>query len=265
MKKISKNNKYTILALDHRGSFRKMLGTSNKKKITQTKKEILETIGQKASAIILDPIYGKKLAKQTKKPILFCLEKSGYRHIKKMRKTQLQPNWNAGKAKKLGASAIKLNLQHNPKANRRIINHNKKIVEKAGKQCKKLKLPFLLEIITYPISKKFNKEEAIIQSIKEFKKPKYNVKIFKLQYPGSIKACKKITQTLGKKPWVLLSAGKTMKTFAKELKTAIKAGCKGFTAGRAIWQKGIKARNKKEWFEKKGVKNINKLIKIVKK
>jgi tagatose 1,6-diphosphate aldolase len=265
MKKLNLHGKYCILALDQRTSFAKMLGTKNKNKIISAKKEIIQTIGRKASAILLDPIYCRRLAKHTKKPVLFCTEKSGYRKTGKARKTELIKGFNAAKAKKLGASAIKLNLQYNPETNTNILRYQQGIVRRIGRDCRKNRILFLLEIIAYPIAAKFDRITETLQSVNEFKKKEYNVSIFKLEYPGSKEGCRKITKMLGRKPWVLLSAGKPMKTFAKELKTAMKTGCSGFLAGRAIWQDGLKIRNdskRQEWFAKQGVKHINRLINI---
>lgn len=265
MRKLSMHGKYLMLALDQRTSFAKMLGTKNRKKIISAKKEIIQTIGRKASAILLDPIYCKKLVKYSNKPVLFCMEKSRHRTIGKARKTELQKGFGVSAAKKIGASAIKLNLQYNPAVNTAILRYQQSIVQKIGNDCRKNRIPFLLEIINYPIDSKFDRTEATIQSINEFRKKEYNVAIFKLEYPGSSAGCRQITQMLGKTPWVLLSAGKPMKIFAKELQNAMKNGCSGFLAGRAIWQDGLKIRNdarRLEWFGKQGVKNINRLVNI---
>ncbi len=266
MRKLSIHGKYLMLALDQRTSFAKMLGTNNKEKIISAKKEIIETIGRKASAILLDPIYCKKLVKYSDKPVLFCMEKSGHKTIGRARKTELIAGFNTAAAKKLGASAVKLNLQYNPDVNTTILRYQQAIVRKIGDDCKKNRIPFLLEIIIYPIDRRFDRIKATIQSVNEFRKKEYNVSIFKLEYPGSSTGCRKITQMLDKKPWVLLSAGKPMNVFANELKIAMKTGCSGFLAGRAIWQDGLKIRNnekRSEWFEKSGVKHINRLVHIV--
>lgn len=265
MKKLSMRGRYLMLALDQRISFAKMLRTKNRKKIISVKKEIIETIGRRASAILLDPIYCKKLVRYANKPVLFCMEKSGHKTIGRARKTELQKGFGVKAAKKLGASAIKLNLQYNPHISTKILRWQQAIAKKTGNDCKKNRIPFLLEIIIYPIDSKFNRTEETLQSINEFKKKEYNVSIFKLEYPGSNAGCRQITQMLGKKPWVLLSAGKQIDTFAQELRTAMKNGCSGFLAGRAIWQDGLKIRNdtkRREWFIQKGVKNINRLVNI---
>lgn len=265
MRKLHVKGKYFMLALDQRGSFKRMLKSSDTKKIVLAKKDIIETIGKYSSAILLDPVYGKGLAKFVKKPLLFCMEKSGYDKVKGYRKTQLQPNWSVRDAKKSGAQAIKLNLFYNPDAPSNILKHQKKIALKVGESCKSHKLPFLLELLTYSPKKRYDKGKAIVESVIEFKKSIYNVAVFKLEYPGNLKTCKQITKILGKRPWILLSAGKPMKTFSSGLKVAMRGGCKGFLAGRAIWQKGLKMKNKREWFEKKGAKNIKRLINIIRK
>ena len=41
---------------------------------------------------------------------------------------------------------------------------------------------------------------------------------------------------LGDTPWIILTRGDTFDKFTAELEDAIKAGAKGFLAGRALWQ-----------------------------
>ena len=265
--------KYTILALDQRGSFlraySKTLGKkATKKQIREAKARIIKSIGKYPSAILLDPIYSLSLAKTVPKGLLFCVEKSGYIEKPKGRKTILQPNWGVEKAVKKGADAVKINILYNPDASKEIKDYQKRLAEKIGKQCKKHNTPYLLEFVIYPLGKDFKKKlpKLILKSAKEFSKKKYNADILKIPYPGNLKTCKEITKSV-KQPWVLLTAGIPFNTFAKQLKIAKKGGCSGFTAGRAIWQDALKIKSikkQKDWLNKKGVKNIKTLLRIMK-
>jgi len=156
---------------------------------------------------------------------------------------------------------------YNPEASKEIKDYQKKIAEKIGKQCKNQDIPYLLELVIYPVKEDFKKKlpNLILKSAKEFSKNKYNAAILKIPYPGNLKTCKEITKSI-KQPWVLLTAGIPFKEFAKQLKIAKKGGCSGFTAGRAIWQEALKIKSIKkqnDWLNTKGVKNIKTLLRIM--
>jgi len=273
LKKLQNNQgKFTMLALDQRGSFvraySETLGKkATKKQVTELKKKIIQTVGKYPSAILLDPIYSLSIAKLVPRALLFCVEKSGYVEHPEGRKTQLQPNWNVKKAIQKGADAIKINIFYNPEAPKNIRNHQEKIAEKIGKDCKKYNIPYLLEFVVYPLGKDFKKKlpRLVLKSAKEFTKKKYNAAVLKIQYPGNLKTCKKITKSI-RQPWVLLTAGIPFDVFAKQLKIAKKGGCSGFMAGRAVWQDVLKIKSikkQKHWLNTKGVKNIKTLLRIM--
>ncbi len=272
-----KQGHYTMLALDQRGSFvrayTETLGKKPaKKQVTEAKKRIIQAIGKYPSAILLDPIYGLPLAKLVPKALLFCVEKSGYVEHPQGRKSKLQPNWGVKQAIKKGAVAVKINILYNPEAAKDVVKHQQKIAEKIGKECKKHNVPYLLEFVVYPLkhpgdSPEFAKKlpNLVLKSAKEFSKKKYNAAILKLQYPGNLKTCKKITKSI-KQPWILLTAGIPFKEFAEKLKIAKKGGCSGFLAGRAVWQDALKIKSIKkqnDWLKTKGVKNIKTLLRIM--
>ncbi len=269
--------KFNMLAVDQRTSFKEMLKKANKKVskklITEVKKEIIEALVKDCGAVLIDPVYCLKLTDLVKKnaSLLIALEKSPAKKTKKGIITKLC--FSAAKAKKLGADAVKLNLHFNPACNKKILKNQKKIVAKVGNDCKKYKIPFLLEVIVYPLDKKgfkFRKPLFILDAVKEFSKKEYNVKILKLQFPFEISKegadfCKLITK-LAKVPWVLLTAGVDINIFAKQLKIAMKNGCKGFLAGRAVWKDALKIKDKKsriKWLNTKGLSNLKKINQIV--
>ena len=267
-----KQGHYTMLALDQRGSFvrayTETLGKKpTKKQITEAKKRIIKAIGKYPSAILLDPIYCLPLAKLVPKALLFCVEKSGYVERPKGRKSKLQPNWGVKQAIKKGAVAVKINILYNPEASKDVVKHQQKLAEKIGKECKKHNIPYLLEFVVYPVKGNFKKKlpDLVYRSAKEFSKKKYNAAILKLQYPGNLATCKKITKNI-KQPWILLTAGIPFNDFAKKLKIAKKGGCSGFLAGRAVWQEALKIKSpakQTKWLKTKGVANIKKIKRIM--
>ena len=276
VKLANKKGSFNMLAVDQRGSFVAMLkenhASVNPALVKDVKKDIIEVLSPHASAVLIDPVYSLKLAPLVKEnsALLFCLEKSGAKSVKGGLLTELQRNFSVAKAKKLGADAVKLNLHYNPLAAKKIVAHQQRIVKNIGKECKKQRIPFLLEIIVYPLFTSmqefaYQKPLLILRSVKEFSQKEYNVDILKLQFPCDLEYvrqfkkfrkdkpalfskkdcayfCRLITK-LSKIPWVLLSAGVHIEVFKEQLKIAMKNGCSGFLAGRAVWKNALSYRD----------------------
>lgn len=278
-----KDGKYfRMLALDQRGSFEKALRKKHsrvtKKLVSDTKKEIADILSPLSSAVLIDPIYSTKLKKDLKVPFLFCLEKSGTKNTKFGKLTELQKGFSVKKAKDLGADAVKLNLAFSHDASGVVQEKQKALVKKVSKDCKKYKIPFLLELIIYPWDNDpiFNKRKPylIIRAVAEFAKKEYNVDILKLQFPCDLDLFSKnecmdfcrMIDCFSRVPWVLLTAGVDIDTFSEQLKIAMKCGCSGFLAGRAVWQDVLKYKSKnsrQKWLENQGIKNLKRINRIV--
>ena len=70
--------------------------------------------------------------------------------------------------------------------------------------------------------------------------------VFKLEYPGNLENAKEITKILGETPWILLTRGANFEEFCEQLKISAEGGCKGFLAGRSLWQEFPKIMDQKE-------------------
>src|SRR3989344_6575374 len=110
------HGKYLMLALDHRGSFRKYVNPGHPEAATdedliQTKAMIIESVQDQFSGLLIDLDWGLPGYKNKNKPYLLPLEKSGYTDKKGDRITDL--GYSAKKIKSLGASGAKLLLYFN--------------------------------------------------------------------------------------------------------------------------------------------------------
>lgn len=246
-------NKFLMLALDHRSSFKKMFAdypeAEKKEAMIETKKKIIAGVKNDASGLLLDPVYGYEAYKRLKinLPHLICLEKSGYEKSVQGAKTIIQ--YKAEQLKILGASGVKLLLPFNPESE--TASYQLGVAEKALRDAKQNDLPFFLEIIIEPEKEK---EKLLLSAIKLFLEKKLNPDVFKLEYPGSLDLCRQITKQLDKTPWILLSRGASFDVFKHYLKEAISVGCTGFLVGRALWQEiGILKELEKEKFIQKTI------------
>jgi len=240
----TKQGKYLMLALDHRASFLKFLNPQKPEAVTQqqaieAKRKIIEPIINIFSGILIDPDYGlpayKQLFKdkQTYPPYLLCIEKSGCREDKTGKYTELE--YTAKNLRSWGASGVKLLLHFNPLL--KSAEHQLKTGKKAIEDAHNNNLPVFLEIVTYESgSEKIGRSNLVLKSLEMFIANNIIPDVWKLEYPGNIQTCQKITQIVGQVPWILLTRGEKYPIFKQQLQDAVSAGAKGFLAGRALWQ-----------------------------
>ena len=237
LKKFTKQNKFLMLALDHRSSFKKIVNPenpeeANKEEIVSLKGQIINAVAGQASGILIDPVYGYEAQKVivSDLPYLLCIEKTGYERGDTGAKTIIQ--YKAEQFKILGASGVKLLLPFHP--DKESASYQIGIARRVLEDSKNNELPFFLEIILDP--EKGNKEELIPQILQQFLDEGIRPDVFKLEFPDTEKGCKKITQILGDTPWILLTRGIGFDKFKNNLEVAIENGASGFLAGRALWQ-----------------------------
>lgn len=238
LKKFEYNGKFLMLALDHRGSFKKYVNPANPEAATDaevifTKKLIIEAVQDQFSGVLIDADWGLPGYVNKTKPYLLPLEKSGYTDKKGDRITDL--GYSAKKIKSLGASGAKLLLYFNPESKTRV--KQIKTTKKALADSHKNNLPFFLEIVTYG-NEELGKSRAewVLRSLEMLLKNKIVPDVWKLEYPGDAGSCKKITELVGSTPWILLTRGDSFEHFEKQLTDAVAGGAVGFLAGRALWQ-----------------------------
>jgi len=257
----TKNGKYLMLAFDHRGSFKKMIEPYSKEKSIETKKQIIESVYDQMSGVLIDLDYGfpayAQINKDEIKPFLLPVEKSGYTDEAGERVTEIE--YSVKELKKLGAAGIKLLLYFNPsyKTALKQLGIAKKIQEEAKKE----NMPYFLEIVNYDND---NDSNRVVRSLERFLNHEVYPDVYKLEYPGNLENAKKVTSLLKSKniPWIILTRGADFTTFDHQLKTSIEGGCVGFLAGRSLWQEGprLKTKEKQDKFYKEILPKRFKLI-----
>jgi len=234
----TKDGKYLMLALDHRGSFKKFVNKEAPESLTDAdvidaKKEIIDSVSDLFSGILIDMDWGLPGYTNKERPYLLCLEKSGYEEIEGERETVL--GYKASDLKAMGASGTKLLVYLNPEASN--TKKQLEIAKEALEDSHKNDLPLFLEIVTYGNEKSGgSRANWIKKSLDLFLENGIVPDVWKLEYPGDASSCDEITSKVGATPWILLTRGEPYDVFKEQLKIAIRAGAQGFLAGRAIWQ-----------------------------
>jgi len=258
----------TMCAIDHRGALKRALNEKNPdavsyQDIVDFKLDLCQAVAPFASAILLDPEYGAGQAIAAgllpgSKGLLVSMEKTGYTGDSTARITELLPGWSVKKAKKMGASAVKLLIYFRPDL-KDVALKQLDLVARLADQCLEEDIAFLVEPVSYPIeeigtpSRKFAevKPDLVIETARQI--TALPLDVLKAEFPADIKfeqdeekllrLCQELNQA-SRLPWVLLSAGVDFDSFKKQVEIACKAGASGFLAGRALWQEGAQIRSR---------------------
>ncbi len=231
--------------------------------VARFKTLLVETMQNDSTAMLLDPHYAipKGLSSfSPQKGLIVTLEDSLFKETPKGRLSSEIDDWSVGKIKRMGGDAVKVLAWYRPDASPEVNQHQQNFVRKIGEKCTHFDIPFLLELLVYPLSedqvqtKEYvemtgKRSEHVLESVAEFAKPEYGVDLFKLESPveatnvpgvggENSDEAQKWFNELGKlasRPWVMLSAGAGKDDFYKIMTHAFAAGASGYLAGRAIW------------------------------
>lgn len=251
---------FTVLAMDHRGSFKQMINPKNPDAISydevvRRKIELCKHVAPYASAVLLDPIFGAAQcigggALPGGKGLLVSIEESGYEGGKENRVTRLLSDWSVEKIKRLGASAVKILVYYRPDL-KALAKQQLATVSAVAEDCIKHDIPLFVEPVSYPIGNEVSKpeefakrkEEVVIETARQI--TALPIDVLKAEFPADLgyrkdeRDLKRLCRELDKAsrvPWVLLSAGVNIETFSMQVEIACEAGASGFLGGRAIWQ-----------------------------
>lgn len=248
---------FNILALDHRGVLRQTFSdyANPYAESVKFKKAIIKSLASISSAFLLDNSIGAgpaiidhSLPGQV--GLILTVEASGYAGPKYARISRLNDDWGCEKIKRMGASAVKLLVYYQPKAD--TASAMKDLVAFVSEECARLDIPIFLEVLTYsnnPENPKLSPEattDLILKAAEDLSH--IGGDIYKAQFPFDVKtqkdyklwsaACKSLTQAVAI-PWVLLSAGVDFSVFVEQTEIACKSGASGILAGRAIWKEAL--------------------------
>lgn len=301
---MSEDGIIAALAIDQRGALKKMmkaLGFEPKAGDIERFKELVsEELTPYASSILLDPEYGLPASKvrAENSGLLIAYEKTGYDATVPGRLPDLLSVWSAKRIKEQGADAVKFLLYYDVDEDKEINEQKHAFVERIGSECAAEEMPFYLELLSYDAnnadngSKEFAKVKPhkVIEMMKEFSKPRYQVDVLKVEVPVNMKyvegfakgevvytkeeAAKyfKEQSEATNLPFIFLSAGVSASLFQDTLRFAHDAGStfNGVLCGRATWADGVKPfvtgdeAQVRDWLQTQGRKNIEELNEVLK-
>jgi len=249
-----------VFALDHRGNLRRALRPDAPESVSPAelitfKQQLIGALAPAASAVLLDPEYGAAQCVASgvlpgTVGLVVAVEASGYAGDSTARHSRILPGWSVEKAKRLGASAVKLLVYYHPDAP--TAAEIEDLVQRVAADCVAFDIPLMLEPLSYapnPAQKKLSsaeKRQVVVETARRLIIE--GVDILKAEFPLDVaaepderiwtEACAELSAACPV-PWVLLSAGVSYETYLRQVAVACQAGASGVAVGRAIWKEAV--------------------------
>ncbi|MDI6770657.1 MAG: tagatose 1,6-diphosphate aldolase [Anaerolineales bacterium] len=251
----SERGTFTCLALDHRQNLRKANPAfMDNAELSRFKLDVTATLADLSTAVLLDPEVSAAQAIAAgvlpgKSAFVVAVESTGYCGAPNARQSQILPGWNVEKAKRMGASMIKLLVYYHPDSP--TAPDIEAFVRQVADECARYDLGIMLEPLSYPLdpaAKKLSSDEKryVVTETARRLTP-LGVDVLKAEFPLDVAdpdetqwaaTCAEITAA-SDTPWILLSAAVAFETYIRQVKVACKAGASGIAVGRAVWQEAI--------------------------
>lgn len=248
---------FAILAFDQRGSYVRMLPeNASYDAAVNIKNEVVQTLSQDASAVLLDPIYGLKSMQHMagSSGLLLAVEKTGYSGEATARRIDFMDHWDVAKIKQVGGSAVKLLAYYHPDSGA-VAEEIEDTICQVAEACKTHDLPLFVEPICYSPDPSVPRKSAafagqlpniVRETVRRFSP--LGMDVLKVEFPVDVAfdtdknhwraACEAISE-ISVLPWALLSAGVDYETFEQQVQVACEAGASGILGGRAIWKECV--------------------------
>jgi len=252
-----------VLALDHRNNLRQSLNPEAPDQVPDAeliafKQQVVSAVGSAATAVLLDPQFGAAqcilsgaLPRQT--GLLTAVEATGYTGDPHGRQSRLLEGFGISKARRMGASAVKLLVYYHPEAPTAAAIEA--LVQQTAAECQAHDLPLFLEPLSYSPNPKVKKlpsgeiRQVVIETARRLTIP--GVDVLKAEFPLDFnaekdearwaEACAELSAA-SRCPWVLLSASADYETFLRMVTVACQQGATGVAVGRAVWKEATRLR-----------------------
>ncbi len=229
------------------------------------KRVLIEELAPLASAVLVDPrtAFPSSDRVDPRQGMLLTLEDHRFDDSTDGRSSHCIDSWSVDQIKRVGADGVKLLLWYRPDASRPVRDHQLEIAERTGLLCNQYDIPFVLELLTYPLHgqdtdggpiRGAQRLDHVLTGVEAFAPDRYGVDIFKVESPilpddlaphdsakaTDVAAFTALNRAIGR-PWVLLSGGSARPAFLEALRYSYASGASGFLAGRSIWWNAVQA------------------------
>ena len=238
---------FTVLAIDHVGSFAQTVKPDNPESMTAediraAKGPIIAALGPVSRAILIDPGYLVGVEQDggchpEGLGLILGIEDGDYADVRTA--PRLLPGWDVERAAEMGADAVKISVYYDPDGD---MTAAVRFVTGVVAQCRQVGLPLFCEPLAL-YEDPGDRRRAVLEGVRRF--GPLGAEVLKLQFPVMpdcgldradwAEACAEIDR-LSPVPWVILSEGSDFGLFVDQVRVACAAGASGFLGGRAIWR-----------------------------
>jgi tagatose 1,6-diphosphate aldolase len=253
---------FTCLALDHRQNLRKALhpedpSATSDAELSQFKLDVASELASFATAVLLDPeVSAAQAIARGVLPgntaFVVAVESTGYGGESTARESRVLPGWSVEKAKRMGASMIKLLVYYHPDAP--TAAGVEAFTRRVAEECIRHDLGLMLEPLSYSLEagsslSSAEKRTVVVETARRLTAIP-GIDILKAEFPLAVDdpdesrwaaACAEVTAA-SSVPWILLSAAVAYETYLRQIVSACHAGAAGIAVGRAVWQEAVKLR-----------------------
>ncbi len=251
----SSHGTFTCLALDHRQNLRKANAAFlDNAALSRFKLDVVSSLADLSTAVLLDPEVSVAQAIAVgslpgKTAFVVAVESTGYGGAPTARQSQVLPGWSVEKAKRMGASMVKLLVYYHPDSP--TAADIEAFVRQVADECTRLDIGLMLEPLSYSLKMEqklssAEKRYVVAETARRLVIP--GVDVLKAEFPLDVAAdpderlwvaaCTEISAA-SPAPWIVLSAGVSFETYLRQVEIACRAGASGSAVGRAVWQEAI--------------------------
>jgi tagatose 1,6-diphosphate aldolase len=255
----ARNGTFSMLALDHRGTFRRMTadlfgGDASWADVVGEKVRLADALIGQATAALLDPLYasGPLIARGVipgDTGFIVAVERSGHEDGPSGRLNVIEPGWSVEAIKRMGADGVKLLVQYHPEAG--TAAEQERLVETVASECRQHDIALVLEPVVYnPSGSKDDPAfretmpDVVAETARRF--DDRGADLLKLDFPAPAASDKEArvaasatVSAATRLPWVVLSAAVDFDAFLDQTRAACEGGASGFLGGRAIWKEAM--------------------------
>ncbi len=163
---------------------------------------LVEELQAESTAMLLDPHFalpkGLSLLSPTK-GLIVTLEDSIFEETKGGRLSSEIDNWSVEKIKRSGGDAVKVLAWYRPDASPSVRMKQKDFARRIGDHCRKYDIPYLFELLVYPLPGEANQTtdyiemtakhaDHVLESVRTFAPEEYGIDVFKLESPVPAKS-----------------------------------------------------------------------------
>ena len=245
---------FTCLALDHRQNLRKANPAFvDDAELSRFKVDVTAALAAESTAVLLDPEVSAAQAIAAgaipgRTAFVVAVESTGYTGDATARRAQIIPGWSVEKAKRMGASMIKLLVYYHPDSP--TAAEAEAFTKNIAAECIRHDLGLMLEPLSYSLTDvKLTSDEkryVVVETARRLT-PIPGVDLLKAELPLDtadtdperlLAACAEVSAA-SVTPWILLSAAVSFETYQRQIIAACQAGASGIAVGRAVWQEAV--------------------------